>query len=170
MESNEVTQIRVGGNLIGIVGLRSELERLVREKGTVTDEEAADILFESISRKNYIPESSKEAYRKALLEEYRRFRDNPDQPPPYGENEVILLGPGCARCDQLEREVREVMAEVGIPGELRLVRDPLEIGRWGVMGTPALVVRGRVVSVGNIPAREQLKSFLADLGDGCETP
>ena len=169
MATDDVTQIRIGGNLIGIAGLKAALETMVQNAGDRSDEEIAEELLKTLSGKNYIPEGAKKTYETAFLEEYRRFRDNPDQPTAAGENEVLLLGPGCANCDQLEREVREVMAELMIPGELILVRDPEEIGKWGVMGTPALVVRGRVVSVGNVPDRNQLKVYLADLGEGCET-
>lgn len=169
MGKDDVTQIRVKGNLIGIVGLREEMEKLAQIAEGKTDGDISEELLRAVSEKNYIPESVKGIYREALLEEYLRFRENPYHPPAAGEGEVIILGPGCARCDILEREVREVMAELGIAGELRHVTDAMEIGRWGVMGTPALVVRGRVVSVGAVPDRDQLKTFLADLAEGCET-
>ncbi|MBW2172681.1 MAG: TM0996/MTH895 family glutaredoxin-like protein [Deltaproteobacteria bacterium] len=76
--------------------------------------------------------------------------------------EIKVLGPGCARCDKLEREAMEVMSEMELPGDLEHVRDVKEIGRYGVMGTPALVINGKVVCVGKVPSKEEIKEWLSE--------
>jgi protein-disulfide isomerase len=38
----------------------------------------------------------------------------------------------------------------------------MEIGKWGVMGTPALVINGRVKSVGKIPPRAKLIRWIEE--------
>ena len=76
--------------------------------------------------------------------------------------QIIVLGPGCARCTQLERDVREALADLQLPGELIHVDDLRAIARYGVMGTPALIVNGKVVSVGTTPTRQQIKAWLRE--------
>jgi small redox-active disulfide protein 2 len=82
--------------------------------------------------------------------------------PPPDHLQIIVLGPGCARCTQLERDVRESLAEMHLPGELIHVDDFREIIHYGVMGTPALIINGKVVSVGSMPQRQQIKEWLQD--------
>ena len=53
-----------------------------------------------------------------------------------------------------------VMAEAGVVGALDHVRDLTEIGRYGVMGTPALVINGKVKAVGSVSPRAKLKAWI----------
>jgi len=41
-------------------------------------------------------------------------------------------------------------------------QDIKEIARYGVMGTPALVINGQVKSVGRVPPRDQIKKWLME--------
>ena len=76
--------------------------------------------------------------------------------PPLSGWQIIVLGPGCARCTQLEKDAREALAELALPGELIHVDDLREIARYGVMGAPALIINGKVVSVGTTPRKEEI--------------
>jgi len=40
------------------------------------------------------------------------------------------------------------------------VTEPLEIAKYGVFGTPAVVVDGEVKSVGKIPKKEEIRTWL----------
>ena len=73
-----------------------------------------------------------------------------------------MLGHGCARCDRLEQELIQVMAETGIMAGIEHVRDLKEIGKYGVMGTPALLINGMVKSVGKVPPTNKLKEWLKE--------
>ena len=42
------------------------------------------------------------------------------------------------------------------------VRDIKEIGAYGVMGTPALIINGKVMAVGKVPAKAKLKKWLSE--------
>jgi predicted DsbA family dithiol-disulfide isomerase len=53
-----------------------------------------------------------------------------------------------------------VLAEIGLAADLEHVRDIREIAAYGVMGSPALVVDGKVVAAGKIPSKNQLKEWL----------
>ena len=49
---------------------------------------------------------------------------------------IEVLGPGCAKCQYLERVVREVVDGAGVAAEIRHVTDYGEIVSRGVMATP----------------------------------
>ena len=55
-----------------------------------------------------------------------------------------------------------VMAETGILADIEHVRDIKEIGRYGVMGTPALLINGKVKSVGKVPPQNTLRKWLME--------
>jgi small redox-active disulfide protein 2 len=74
--------------------------------------------------------------------------------------EIKVLGPGCPRCQQTEKVVREAVAEAGVDATVEKVTDVMKIAGYGVLGTPAVVVDGEVKSVGKIPSREDIKSWL----------
>ena len=52
---------------------------------------------------------------------------------------------------------------MGLAANVEHVTDVREIVRYGVMGSPALVISGRVVSVGQVPERGKIKSGLRKL-------
>jgi hypothetical protein len=160
MQEGDVTQIRINNNLIGIVGLKQIMEILTRDDAPRTDNEVGNEILKLASAKNYIPERSKELYVKAFIREFRKQRGEPfDETPPVGLR-VLVLGPGCAQCRRLEMDVREVMAEMKLPGELVPVTDYGEIGKYGVMGVPALVINDKVCCVGVTPHGNKIKEWL----------
>ncbi len=162
MSSDEVTQIKVGGNRIGIIGLKSILSEVAETFAARTDEEIRTELLKLLNKCNYIPESSKEKYAQAFLREYKKYAGSPVEDSKPGEVEIKVLGPGCARCNQLERDLIAVMAEMDMAADLEHVTDIAEIGSYGVMGTPALVINREVKAVGSIPPKPKLKKWLQD--------
>ena len=75
--------------------------------------------------------------------------------------EIKVLGPGCARCKQTEKIVKETVLETGVSATVEKVTDIKEIAGYGVFGTPAVVVDGDVKSIGKIPTKEQVKSWVS---------
>ncbi|MBC2745205.1 MAG: TM0996/MTH895 family glutaredoxin-like protein, partial [Desulfosarcina sp.] len=65
--------------------------------------------------------------------------------------DIKVLGPGCPKCQQTEKIVKEVVAESGVQASIEKITDTMEIAEYGVFGTPAVVVDGQVKSVGKIP-------------------
>jgi protein-disulfide isomerase len=51
---------------------------------------------------------------------------------------------------------------MNLPADIEHVTDIAEIGSYGVMGTPALIVNGTVKSVGSLPPKTKLKQWLQD--------
>ncbi len=74
--------------------------------------------------------------------------------------EIKVLGPGCAKCTQTEKVVRETVAETGATADVEKVTDVMKIAGYGVFMTPAVVVDGEVKSVGKIPKKEDVKAWL----------
>ena len=74
--------------------------------------------------------------------------------------EIKVLGPGCARCKQTEKVVMDAVAEAGVAADVEKVTDIKKIASYGVFGTPAVVVDGEVKSVGKVPDKEDVKSWL----------
>jgi small redox-active disulfide protein 2 len=74
--------------------------------------------------------------------------------------DIKVLGSGCARCNELEKRVRDALAELGIAANLDHVTDLKAISAMGVLMTPGLAIDGKVVSQGKIPSKNELKRLL----------
>ena len=75
---------------------------------------------------------------------------------------VKVLGMGCARCRDLERRVRNILAETGLAADVEKVEDVQKIMTYRIMATPALVINGAVKSAGRIPSVEEIKNWLKE--------
>ena len=73
---------------------------------------------------------------------------------------IKILGPGCAKCNQVEKIVREAVSETGVAADIEHVTDFKEIASFGVFSTPSVVINGEVKSVGKIPKKEEIKAWL----------
>jgi small redox-active disulfide protein 2 len=74
--------------------------------------------------------------------------------------EIKILGTGCPKCKALEKVTRDVVAENGIEANVTKVEDIMDIMKYGVMTTPALVVDGVVVMKGHVPSKAEVKQLL----------
>jgi len=72
--------------------------------------------------------------------------------------QVKILGPGCAKCKNLEKLTREVIAEQNIDAEISKVEDINEIMKYNIFATPALVINEKVVIKGRLPAKTEIKN------------
>jgi len=75
--------------------------------------------------------------------------------------DIKILGPGCPKCNQTEKIVKETVAESGIEATVEKVTDVMKIAEYGVFGTRAVVIDGDVKSVGKIPSKDDIKGWLA---------
>ena len=74
--------------------------------------------------------------------------------------EIKVLGPGCLKCEQTEKIVKETVQESGVAAKIEKVTDVMEIAKYGVFGTPAVVVDGEVKSVGKIPDKDEILTWI----------
>ena len=74
--------------------------------------------------------------------------------------DVKILGPGCAKCQELLSQTQRAALEIGLDCTVQKVTDIREITTYGVMMTPALVVDGQVKVSGKVPSLDELKKML----------
>jgi small redox-active disulfide protein 2 len=74
--------------------------------------------------------------------------------------EIKVLGPGCPKCGQTEKIVKEAVAEAGVAATVEKITDVMQIITYRVMGTPAVVVDGQVKSVGKVPKKEEVLNWI----------
>ncbi len=74
--------------------------------------------------------------------------------------EIKILGTGCPKCKTLEKLTRDVVEQNGIEATVTKVEDIVEIMKYGVMTTPALVVNGKVEIKGRVPSSDEIKQIL----------
>ena len=74
--------------------------------------------------------------------------------------EIKILGTGCPKCKTLEKLTRDVVEQNGIDATINKVEDIIEIMKYGIMTTPALVVNGKVEIKGRIPSSDEIKQVL----------
>jgi len=73
---------------------------------------------------------------------------------------IKVLGPGCPKCAQTEKIVKETVAEAGVHAQVEKVTDVMEITKSGVFMTPAVMVDGEVKSVGKIPKKDDIRAWI----------
>lgn len=74
--------------------------------------------------------------------------------------EIKVLGPGCPKCQETERQVKEAVSEAGVDVTVENVTDVMEIATYGVFVTPAVVIDGEIKSVGKVPMKQDVLSWL----------
>jgi small redox-active disulfide protein 2 len=156
----KVLRISVGGNPIGMVGLEENFLQ-AKERRNLNEVEIEKFLLEEAKKKNFIPTRAEGEYAKALLREFKKFMGEKVEED-FSTLQVRVLGPGCVNCQKLEQETMAALAELNLIADFDHVQDIQEIAKYGVLGTPALVVNHQVKSVGRIPPKEQLKKWLLE--------
>ncbi len=73
---------------------------------------------------------------------------------------IKVMGPGCKKCHETERIVKEAVAEAGITADVEYVTDFAEIAKHGIFSTPAVVIDGTVKSTGKIPSKGEVLGWL----------
>jgi len=77
------------------------------------------------------------------------------------EKKIIVLGPGCPRCDTLCQLAGRAAEELGIRYHLEKLSDFREFQKYGLMLTPGLVVDGVLKVQGKVPSLDEVKAMLA---------
>ena len=74
---------------------------------------------------------------------------------------ILILGPGCARCNKLYETAMEAASQLELESDIRKVTDIQEMTKYGIAMTPALVVDGVVKVSGRIPDVDEVKKLLS---------
>jgi small redox-active disulfide protein 2 len=75
---------------------------------------------------------------------------------------IKVLGPGCANCKKLEEVARTAAGLAQVEAEVLKVTDMQEIIAAGVLKTPGLMINGKLVSSGRIPAPATVADWIAE--------
>lgn len=74
--------------------------------------------------------------------------------------EILVLGPGCRKCVTAYDAIKRIIEETGSDARLTKVDDIMEIMKYGVMSTPAVVVDGEVKIKGYVPSDAEIRKLL----------
>lgn len=78
----------------------------------------------------------------------------------YENKSFIVLGSDCDKSKTLEDNLGTVLDEMKIDEEIVHITDHALISMYGVMKTPGLVIRQKVVSIGKVPSNDELKELI----------
>lgn len=74
---------------------------------------------------------------------------------------IQILGTGCPKCKRLYANTEAALKSAGIAAQIEKVEKIVDIMKFGVMSTPALVVDGAVKSVGKVLSPDEIQKHLA---------
>jgi len=75
---------------------------------------------------------------------------------------IKILGPGCARCQQLEITVREVVRQLGMNATVEDVKDIKKIREYPILATPGLVIDEKLVLYGRVPSKSEVIKIISN--------
>ncbi|MDH3346633.1 MAG: thioredoxin family protein [Desulfobulbaceae bacterium] len=161
MEAATSRTIRIGAANIGLIGLDIALNRAATEKLSL--EKAVESLYVAVSKNNYIPSGMEDTYRQALLNEYKKHMgeqvDNADH------LVIRVFGSGCISCNKLQSLVIEALNTMELAVDIEQIHDPDEIGRHGILHTPALMINKKVMISGRMPTPAQIEGWIREQTD-----
>ncbi|MFC2022151.1 thioredoxin family protein [Chloroflexota bacterium] len=73
---------------------------------------------------------------------------------------IKILGPGCARCHQVEQTTKEVVKELGIDATIEAVKEVKKIIEYPILQTPGLVLNEELVCSGRVPTKAEVTTFI----------
>ena len=73
--------------------------------------------------------------------------------------DIKVLGTGCANCKNTVKLIDDIAREKGVEIRLEKIEDIQQILTYAVMSTPAVVIDGKVVHAGGVPARSKAESW-----------
>ncbi len=79
--------------------------------------------------------------------------------------DIKILGPGCAKCQSLEKTVKEVVAALKLDIKIEEIKDMKEIMQYSILMTPGLVINGKVVMSGKVPSRAEVERYIKNALD-----
>jgi small redox-active disulfide protein 2 len=74
--------------------------------------------------------------------------------------DIKVCGPGCAKCHEAERLVKEAVEEAKVEATIEKVTDFNAIAGYGVFSTPAVIINGQVKCVGKVPSKKDILEWI----------
>ena len=73
---------------------------------------------------------------------------------------IKILGTGCPKCQTMTNLVKDVVSENNIDASIEKVEDIMEIMKFNIMATPALVIDDVIAIKGRIPSKDEVLALL----------
>ena len=73
---------------------------------------------------------------------------------------IKILGTGCPKCKTMTGVVQDVVTENNIDATIEKVEDIMEIMKYNVMTTPALVIDDVITIKGRVPSKDEVLALL----------
>ena len=73
---------------------------------------------------------------------------------------IKILGTGCPKCKSMTNVVKDVVKEHNIDATIDKVEDIMEIMKFNIMATPALVIDDVVTIKGRVPSKDEVLKLL----------
>jgi small redox-active disulfide protein 2 len=73
---------------------------------------------------------------------------------------IKILGPGCSKCQTLEKAVKEAVIELKLDATIEDIKDMKKILEYPILTTPGLVIDEKVVSFGKVLSKNEVVKLL----------
>ncbi len=73
---------------------------------------------------------------------------------------IKILGTGCPKCQSMTGVVKDVVSENNIDATIEKVEDIMEIMKFNIMTTPALVIDDIITIKGRVPSKGEVMRLL----------
>lgn len=73
---------------------------------------------------------------------------------------IKILGTGCPKCQSMTSVVQDVVSENNINATIEKVEDIIEIMKFNIMSTPALVIDDVITIKGRVPSKNEVLALL----------
>ena len=75
---------------------------------------------------------------------------------------IKILGTGCPKCKQTTALVKEAVTKTGVDATVEKVEDIMEIMKYNVLSTPAVVIDEEIKIKGRVPSKSELVALLTN--------
>lgn len=73
---------------------------------------------------------------------------------------IKILGTGCPKCQSMTGVVKDVVSENDVDATIEKVEDIMEIMKFNIMITPALVIDDLITIKGRMPSKDEVLALL----------
>ncbi len=73
---------------------------------------------------------------------------------------IKVLGTGCPKCIQTTQVITDAVNQSGVEASIEKVEDIMEIMKYNVMSTPAVVINDEIVIKGRVPSVKEVVELL----------
>ena len=73
---------------------------------------------------------------------------------------IKILGTGCPKCKTMTTVVKNVIDENNIDATIEKVEDIMEIMKYNIMTTPALVIDDVITIKGRVPSKDEVLELI----------